>query len=57
MGGGEQSKCPKKYYYKSSSVTIFVQNCSLISIYNGMYTVFSVMIHLNEQVRLVELHV
>ena len=25
-------------YYKSSYVTNFVQTCSLISIYNGMYT-------------------
>ena len=34
-------------------VTNFRQTCSLISIYTGMYTV--VMMHLSEQVRLVEL--
>ena len=36
-------------------VTNFAQTCSLIPIYNGKQPFFVVMIHLSEQVRLVEL--
>ena len=39
-GGGKMSKCSKTNYYKSTLVIFFVHTCSLISIYNGMYSVF-----------------
>ena len=38
---GMLSKCSKTNYYKSSLVANFAQVCSLIHIYNGMYTVCS----------------
>ena len=38
---GQAVKMLKTNYYRSLLVTIFVQTCSLISIYNGMYTVCS----------------
>ena len=52
---GKAVKMLKKnyIYYKSALVTNFVQTCSLISIYKGMYTVCSYyIIHHSEQVRL-----
>ena len=54
-GDGERlSNCSKAIYYKSLLGAIFVHTCGLTSIYNSMYTVFS-MICLSEQVRLIEL--
>ena len=50
---GEGCKNAQIIYYKSLLGDIIVQTCSLTSIYNGIYTV-CIMIHLNEQVRLIE---